>query len=88
MRVCGRVYFVLDELAFELQRWVPEDTVFFIVSDHGMEPQPDGTGNHSSYGFYSLNLETDWQPKDVTDFHKKIIEWLIKSGITLLGCFC
>ena len=76
-----RVYFVLDDLAFELKRRVPEDTVFLIVSDHGMEPQPDGTGNHSSHGFYSLNFETDWKPKDVTDFHKKIIE-LVKPQLS------
>lgn len=74
-----KVYFVLDELAYELKRRSPENTVFLIVSDHGMEPQPDGTGNHSSHGFYSMDFETDWQPRDIIDFPKKIKELITQN---------
>jgi len=54
---------------------VPEDTIFLIVSDHGMRPMPDGTGHHSCHAFWSLNIDTDWEPKDLTDFYPQIIKW-------------
>ena len=70
-----RVYKRLDMLTFKIKKQTPEDTVFIVVSDHGMKPEPDGTGNHSDHAFYSLNIETDWKPSDITDFYHKIIEW-------------
>ncbi|RLE44332.1 hypothetical protein DRJ19_00600 [Candidatus Woesearchaeota archaeon] len=70
-------YLVFDALVGELKRWMPEDTVFLIVSDHGMEPSSDGvTGNHSRRAFWSLNIDTEWEPKDFTDFYPKIIKWV------------
>lgn len=69
-------YDELDVLASKLKEALPEDTVFLVISDHGMKPESDGTGSHSSHAFYSLNIETDWEPKDITDFHKKIIDFL------------
>ena len=75
-----RVYFTLDGLTRELKSKVSDDdAVFLIVSDHGMKPEPDGTGNHSSHGFYSVNIETSWEPKDVIDFYPKIMEWIATS---------
>lgn len=71
-----KVYLILDELAYEIKKKIPENTIFLIVSDHGMKSELDGTGNHSSHAFYSVNIETDWKPKDITDFYPKIIEWL------------
>lgn len=71
-----RVYKTLDDLTFKLKRTIPEDTIFLIVSDHGIKPEPDGTGNHSNHAFYSLNIKTDWRPKDIIDFHPKILEWV------------
>nr|MDO8044128.1 alkaline phosphatase family protein [Candidatus Baldrarchaeota archaeon] len=70
-----RVYRALEILSLEIKRRIPGDTVFIVVSDHGMKPEPDGTGNHSDHAFYSLNIETDWKPSDITDFYHKIIEW-------------
>jgi len=71
-----KVYLTLDELTYELKTKIPDDVIFLIVSDHGMKPEQDGTGTHSLHAFYSTNIETDWEPKDITDFYPKIIEWL------------
>jgi len=71
------VYLTLDELANEIKGKIPDDTIFLVVSDHGMEPQPDGTGNHSSHAFYSVNIETNWRPSDIIDFYPKIMEWVV-----------
>jgi len=69
-------YMELNRLAGELQRRVPGDTVFLIISDHGMRLAEDGvSGDHSEYAFWSLNLDTDWEPRDFTDFYPKILEW-------------
>jgi hypothetical protein len=45
---------------------------FLIVSDHGFELK---TGNHSLHGFYSSNRPLDPQPRRITDFYPKILEW-------------
>ena len=62
-----------DELAKQLAK---HTDILLVVSDHGMRPSGDGvTGNHSDRAFWSLNIETDWRPKDITDFYPKILEW-------------
>jgi len=66
----------LDELAGNLSRKVGENSIFLIVSDHGMKPMPDGTGDHTNHTFYSLNHAVNWKPKKIVDFHQKILEWL------------
>lgn len=76
VRSLQKVYLNLDELACEIKKKIPDNTIFLIVSDHGIKPEPDGTGTHTSHGFYSINIATDWKPKDVTDFYPKIMEWL------------
>ncbi len=53
-----RTYFELDKLARELKRMVPKDTLFLIISDHGMQPNEDGiTGDHSDRAFWSINAD-------------------------------
>lgn len=69
-------YLELDALARNLQAIVP-DSLFLIVSDHGMKVSEDGvSGTHTDYAFWSLNVETDWSPSDFTDFYPKILEWV------------
>ena len=71
-----RVYLELDRLVYELKTKLSDDILFLIVSDHGMQPSDDGvTGTHSKHAFWSLNIDTNWRPKDITDFYPKIIEW-------------
>jgi len=70
-----KAYLELNTLAKDLQRKMPENTIFLIVSDHGMKAI-GGSGDHSLYGFYSINIETTWKPNSITDFYPKILEWL------------
>jgi len=70
-------YLELNSLAWELQKAIPEDTIFLIVSDHGMQPSEDGvSGEHSPRAFWSLNVEEKWAPTDFKDFFHKILEWV------------
>jgi len=69
-------YLELNSLAGNIQKLLPKNSILLIMSDHGMEPSADGvTGRHSKHAFWSLNIDTDWRPKDITDFYPKIIEW-------------
>jgi|GEM_PF-992937 len=71
-----KAYLELNNLAGMLKTHVPPNTIFLIVSDHGMRASSDGLmGEHSKYAFWSLNIDTEWTPKDFTDFYPKIIEW-------------
>ena len=70
-------YLELNQLARQIKDRLQKDTVMLIVSDHGMQASKDGiTGTHSKYAFWSLNIKTDWKPKDITDFYPKILEWV------------
>ena len=72
-----KAYLELNKLAAELQRMIPKNTVFLIISDHGMKSSGDGvTGNHSKRAFWSLNIDENWEPRDFTDFYPKIMDWL------------
>ena len=69
-------YLELNKLTMQLKEKLSKDTIMLIVSDHGMEASKDGvTGTHSKHAFWSLNIKTEWKPKDITDFYQKIIEW-------------
>jgi len=69
-------YLELNSLAGNVQKLLSKNTILLIMSDHGMEPSGDGvTGRHSKHAFWSLNIDTGWRPKDITDFYPKIIEW-------------
>lgn len=71
-----KVYSRLNQLAKSLQEAVPEDTFFLIMSDRAMKAGKNGVGEHADYAFWSLNIETDWAPKDFTDFYPQILRWL------------
>lgn len=74
------VYKEVNKLAKTLQHMVSTDTIFLIVSDHGVIPSADGvTGTHSDHAFWSLNMKISWKPKDIIDFYPKILEWSKKQ---------
>ncbi|RLE63016.1 MAG: hypothetical protein DRJ38_08575 [Thermoprotei archaeon] len=66
-------YKELNDIA-SLARSKLANTAILIVSDHGMKPQPKGTGDHSRYGFWSLNVEPPFKPEKITDFYRLIIK--------------
>ena len=68
------IYRKLNLLAYNVNRNMPKDAWLLIVSDHGMQLMPDNTGQHTDYGFYSLNHETVWTPTGITDFYRFIID--------------
>jgi len=61
------VYELMDSFVQVINELFNPD-VLLVVSDHGMEK-----GEHTPYGFYSLNFETEWKPKAITDFYWKIV---------------
>jgi len=68
-------YLALEKLAHDTQKRLPEDTLLLIVSDHGMKAMPDGTGDHTDYGFWSINRDWEWfNPKKITDFFNLILK--------------
>ena len=73
-----KAYLEMNNLSRKLHELVDSgDTLFLIISDHGMIPSEDGTtGKHSNYAFWSINREYEWKPKDFTDFFYKIQEWV------------
>lgn len=79
-RLLRNAYQKLDTLANQLKERTGENTVFLIVSDHGMKPMPDGTGNHSLQAFWSVNIETEWKPTGITDFYGWISRLLSPVG--------
>jgi hypothetical protein len=71
-------HLLADRIAFKTRETLEkmgERYVLLIVSDHGSEK-----GLHTPYGFYSLNINTDWKPSKITEFYPKISEWLEKNG--------
>jgi len=73
-----RAYRAADAYVQKLSRELGDDCILLVVSDHGMK-RLEGTrsfGMHTDRAFWSLNFETDWRPKSVTDFYGKIVEWL------------
>jgi len=74
--IIRQVYEDLNGFAQQVSKLIPENTVLLIVSDHGMEADPEGEGRHSDHAFWSLNIDTEWQPKRFTDFFPKILEWI------------
>jgi hypothetical protein len=71
----------MNQLSYDLKDMLSDDTVFLVVSDHGMqrdvlrEEYGGRLHRHSSHAFYSLSLGTAWKPNGVTDFFEKILEW-------------
>jgi len=76
--ILRRVYRRLDTLVYRVKKQLKkqlDETIILVVSDHGMKPAPDGTGIHSHHAFWSINIDTDWEPKDITDFFPQIVRW-------------
>ena len=66
-------YIALDKLAKDVSQKIQEDTLLLIISDHGMKPTPDGTGDHSRHGFWSINKDLEWfNPREAIDFYQLI----------------
>jgi len=75
-----KAYLELNRMAGRLQELVPDDTLFLIVSDHGMQAvENDVAGRHSDHAFWSLNIEIDWRPNDFTEFYPKILEFVYEK---------
>ena len=76
-----------DNAYLNLERWarnlkeLTKPCIFLVVSDHGMEPMLDDTGDHSLHGFYSINLKGELGPKRITDFYGKIIDWTKREKV-------
>jgi len=72
-----KCYLELDRLVKNLRDRLDSDTFILVVSDHGMKPMPDGTGDHSEYGFWSINRDYSWfNPQRITDFYHLILRVL------------
>ena len=72
-----KAYSASNHYAKQVRDAVSDNVACLIVSDHGMRRLGKTKyGSHSDYAFYSLNIETDWKPLMVTDFYKKIVEWV------------
>ena len=75
-----KAYFKANWLTYKVKQKLPADTILLVISDHGMQPFKGKYGKHTNYGFWSLNIKTDWKPKTITDFHPKIIEWVNETN--------
>lgn len=73
-----KAYAELDRLTRQVAARIPQNTAILVVSDHGMKPMPDGTGDHTDYGFWSINVKPPFYPQSLLDF-KKLIEELARN---------
>lgn len=72
-----KAYIELSKIAKKVRDMYRNKDVFILIlSDHGMKPVPDGTGDHSSYGFWSANKKPPFTPRKATDFYKLVEEVL------------
>jgi len=77
----------MRELYSDLEAWtatvmelVQPDDLVLIVSDHGLFWNPKlhgGWGEHSKYGFYSLNIPLELENPHLTDFYTLITKRFI-----------
>lgn len=65
------IYRDLDDLAKEMAEKADK---LLIISDHGMSPV-GRFGDHSNYGYWSLNYEAGIKEPKITDFRKLIEAW-------------
>ncbi len=69
-----KCYLEMDHLVSEVKSRLNREDLLLIVSDHGMKQMIDGTGDHTDYGFWSINMEIPWfNPKSITDFYSLIL---------------
>lgn len=69
------IYKELEEIVKKTKKMIDENPLL-IISDHGMKPI-GRYGDHSNYGFWSLNKEINLKNPKITEF-RKIIENLQK----------
>ncbi len=72
-------YYELDSIARIVRRRVRQSgrsIAVLVVSDHGMKPDENGVGEHSEYGFWSLNVEPPLTPRSILDF-RRLVEQLL-----------
>lgn len=60
-------YVDLENFVSLLKRKLDDSTLFLIISDHGFDLK---TETHSTYGFYSSNVNLDPKPERITDFYE------------------
>lgn len=70
-RYIKKIYKELDEFVGKVKSAVDDQTLFLIISDHGQKE-----GEHTDYGFYSLNKELGLENPHITDFYDIILEEL------------
>lgn len=72
----SKVYSVAEKLVRDLKSKINSDqTLFLVISDHGMKPV-GRYGDHSNYGFYSVNEQLGLQNPKITDFFQIILDEL------------
>lgn len=76
-----KTYISLETLARRIKQNLSNDTLFLIVSDHGMELSPEGYPEHSNRAFYSFNIDLRWRPLSITDYANFIKGLLAQSPL-------
>ena len=74
-----KTYIILERFAMNIKKNLPEDTLFLIVSDHGMEINDSGGPVHSNRAFYSFNFNLGWKPNSIMDYANFIKEKIVKD---------
>ena len=72
-----KTYLELSRLAARIKRNLSKDTLFMVVSDHGMNPR----GEHSPRAFYSFSESLNWRPKKITDYYAFIKSLLLTGDL-------
>lgn len=76
-----KVYIDLNKLISEIKDKVPKETLFLIVSDHGIRASPNNLiGEHTNYAFYSFNMNVMRRPHSIYDFYFNIRELLVSDN--------
>ena len=65
------IYQELDDIAEKMKKKFSQANCL-IISDHGMK-KIGQFGDHSNYGFWSVNFDTKMQNPKITDFYKLIL---------------
>lgn len=60
-----KTYISLETLAQRIKQNLPDNTLFLIASDHGMETSGI---QHSNRAFYSFNMHVGWRPQSIMDY--------------------
>ena len=66
-------YMKFNEFVGKLKEKLSDDTLVFIISDHGQK-----NGLHTNYGFYSSNIKLGVKNPKISDF-KEILEKKIQK---------